>query len=157
MVEIISSLTLKTWNGKEMVTIGGQVILTLEAQTLVGADLSHSKLDYAYLPSTDLRRVNFSYATLHGANLSGANLCGANFERSSMMGVNLEGADLAGAHLCGAYLPGASLGQADLRFAVLEDAKLRYARYDETTVWPEGFDPRAAGAKLYSEVREWQL
>lgn len=157
MVEIINSPTLKTWNGKEMVTTGGQVILTLEAQTLVGADLSHSKLDWAYLPSADLRRVNFSRASLHGANLSGANLCGANFEKTSMMGVNLEGADLADAYFCGAYLPGARLQEADLRFAILEDVKLRYARYDETTLWPEGFDPKAAGAKLYSEVKEWQL
>ena len=157
MVEIINSPTLKTWNGKEMVTTGGQIILTLEAPTLVGADLSHRQLDWAYLPSTDLRRINFSRASLHGADLSGANLGGANFERTLMMGVNLEGADLADAYLHGAYLPAARLRAADLRFAILEDAKLRYARYDETTLWPEGFDPKAAGAKLYSEVKEWQL
>ena len=150
MIEIINSPTLKTWDGKQMVPSGGRVILTLEVETLAGADLSCQRLDWAYLPSVDLRRANFSRASLGGANLAHANLSGANFERTSLGGTNLQGADFTDAYLGGAWLPGARLQGADLRFAILQGAKLRFARYDETTLWPEGFDPQEAGAKLPS-------
>lgn len=35
---------------------------------------------------------------------------------------------------------------ADLRGAILDDVKMEGARYDATTRWPYGFDPKAAGA-----------
>lgn len=157
MIEIINSPTLKSWDGKQMVPAGGQVILTLDAETLAEADLSGQRLHWAYLPLADLKRVNFSHTSLHGANLSGADLRGANFAKASMMMANLMGANLAGAFLSGAILPGARLQGADLRFAVLQDAMLRYARYDETTLWPEGFDPQQVGAKMPSQIREWAV
>ena len=157
MIEIINSPTLTRWDGKRMNPAGGRVILTVEAATLVGADLSGRRLDWAFLPSADLRRVNFSLSDLSGANLSRANLCGANFERACLMASTLEGVNLSDAYLGCAILAGARLQGADLRFAIFQDTKLRYARYDETTLWPEGFDPQAAGAKLPSQIREWVL
>ena len=47
----------------------------------------------------------------------------------------------------------ANLGFADLRFADLRSAdlrsaNLRSAEYNQLTLWPEGFDPKAAGAVL---------
>jgi uncharacterized protein YjbI with pentapeptide repeats len=157
MIEIINSPTLKTWDGKQMVPSGGRVILTLEAETLVGADLSCQRLDWAYLPSADLRRADFSRASLSGANLSHAILSGANFAKTVLAMANLQGANFADAYLGNAWLLGAYLQGADLRFAVLEGAKLRFARYDETTLWPESFDPQEAGAKLPLQVKEWVL
>ena len=50
----------------------------------------------------------------------GANLEGANLEGVDLFKVHLQGADLAGADLAG-------------------------AEADEYTVWPDGFDPVAAG------------
>lgn len=157
MIKIITSPELKTWDGKEMVPSGGRVIVTVDADTLVAADLSKTDLSWAYLPHADLRRVNFCRATLTAANLSHANLCGATLERAYMMAANLMGADLADTYLGNAILVGARLQGADLRYAVLQGTELRFARYDETTLWPEGFDPQAAGAKLPSQIREWVL
>ncbi len=50
-------------------------------------------------------------------------------------GANLREADLRRAILCGA----------DLRKANLIGANLEEATADEGTIWPEGFDPKAAG------------
>ena len=144
---------LTIWDGEQMVPSGGRVLLTLDAETLVGANLSRRRLNWAYLPSADLRRVNFSRSFLNRADFSHANLGGVNFEGTSLMAANLQGADLAAASLCGAWLPGAHLQGADLRFAVLQGANLRFASYDETTLWPEGFDPQEAGA-MPSQIKD---
>jgi hypothetical protein len=40
----------------------------------------------------------------------------------------------------------ADLTGADLREANLSEAEVRGAKYDSQTHWPDGFDPRAAGA-----------
>jgi hypothetical protein len=42
-------------------------------------------------------------------------------------------------------LPGANLEGADLKRANLTGAGLVGAETDRDTVWPEGFDPKAAG------------
>jgi uncharacterized protein YjbI with pentapeptide repeats len=48
----------------------------------------------------------------------------------------LRGTDLSGAHLTGADLRGANLTLADL-----DGTDLDGVAHDETTTWPEGFDP----------------
>jgi hypothetical protein len=65
----------------------GEVLHTVEADTLRGADLR----------GADLRDANLSYADLRGAGLYGANLYGA-----GLSGADLRGADLRGAGLRGA-------------------------------------------------------
>ncbi len=50
---------------------------------------------------------------------------GANLERADLERADLEGADLSGANLTGADLGG--------------------AKANRDTIWPEGFDPEAAG------------
>ena len=50
------------------------------------------------------------------------------------------GAPLSGANLSGADLHGADLSRANLRRANLEEAAA-----GEGTIWPNGFDPVAAG------------
>lgn len=147
MIEIRTSPTLERFDGKQMVCIGGGLITTVQTDTLVGADLSHCNLDWAYLPGADLRAANFSRSSL----------CGANLRNSDLTGVDLQSAILACANLSQARLQGARLQGADLRFAHLEEAALKYARYDETPLWPEDFDPQERGAKLPSQVREWQV
>jgi uncharacterized protein YjbI with pentapeptide repeats len=59
--------------------------------------------------------------------------------------VNLLGADLRWANLKRAGLEGANLSGADLVGAKLRWTNLTGAIYDRKTVWPPGFDPKAAG------------
>lgn len=70
-----------------------------------------------------------------GANLRGADLSGA----------DLRGADLSGANIWDANLSGANLRGADLWDADLWDANLRGVKANARTVWPDGFDAKAAG------------
>jgi uncharacterized protein YjbI with pentapeptide repeats len=75
-------------------------------------------------------------ADLRGANLNDADLWAANLREANLRGANLREANLAGA---------------DLSEAFLRDAHLRLARYNADTKWPEGFDPKAAGAWLVED------
>ena len=75
----------------------------------------------------DLQDIDLSKADLNGAILWEANLRGAN-----LYGADLREADLRDANLRGANLYGADLD----------------AKYNADTRWPEGFDPKAAGAVL---------
>ena len=86
-----------------------------------------------------------SYQDFTGVDLSGRNLRQANLRNAV-----LKGADLSGANLDQAYFGAASLLEADLTGARLtgerlEHADLWEAKADRDTVWPEGFDPVAAG------------
>ena len=75
--------------------------------------------------------ADLSGKDLRGANLSGANLSGADLSNASLGDANLTGAKLFGANLTGADLTA---------------AKLAGTTYNDATVWPQGFDPKAAGA-----------
>ena len=78
------------------------------------------------------------YTIEPGANLAGADLKGANLEGAHLFGTNLEGANLKGANLYGANLEG--------RFTTeFKVANLEGAKANPDTIWPEGFDPKAAG------------
>lgn len=153
MIEIRTSPDLERFDGKQMRRVGGEVIVTVEAGTLVGADLSHLNLDWANLTERELRDANFSHSSLAGANLSKADLRGANFDHAVLAGTNLRGANLTGASLNGTLLGLAHLEGADLRLTHLNTSILKYARYDETTLWPDNFDPQEQGALLPSQVR----
>jgi uncharacterized protein YjbI with pentapeptide repeats len=59
--------------------------------------------------------------------------------------VNLLGADLRWANLKRANLAGANLAGANLAGAKLRRINLTGATSDRKTVWPSGFDPKAAG------------
>lgn len=103
------------------------------------AKLLHATLTNARMSGADLGRARLIGADLNGADLSKADLMGANLCRANLKGVNLSEARLIFSYLMGADLSGADLNNTDLR----------EAKYDETTVWPDGFDPIAAGAMLY--------
>ena len=64
--------------------ITDEVLLTIEGDSLKGADLQYT---------------NLQGADLQGANLQGANLQGANLLMANLRGVNLQGANLQGADL----------------------------------------------------------
>jgi uncharacterized protein YjbI with pentapeptide repeats len=60
------------------------------------------------------------------------------------MGVNLDGANLTRANLLHADLATASLRGATFEGSSLNETNLRGAFADESTIWPQGFDPAEA-------------
>jgi membrane protein implicated in regulation of membrane protease activity len=132
----------------------------LERANLRGARLQGANLDWAHLEGAILQRAHLEGAYLQHAHLQGADLLGANLEGAYMGGAKLRGAHLKGANLKGAWLQWSFLEGADLKKANLEGAQLwgtklsganldgaqlQGATYDADTVWPAGFDWKAAG------------
>ena len=99
-------------------------------------------------PGQDLTRANLAGAHLNGANLKGARANEANLVGAKLEGANLSGVWLINSNLRGANLYGADLREANLRGADLTGANLERAVADGRTVWPDGFDPVAAGVIL---------
>mgnify|MGYP002713273708 CR=1 FL=1 len=122
----------------------------LEATHLEWADLSNSQMKGANLfkanligsimTNSNLERANLTEATLNGAILQNANLHKANLARA-----DLNWVDFTRANLRDANLQQAQLGWAKLTDAQLDGADLNGARYNEHTVWPDGFSPEDAG------------
>src|SRR5262249_13303855 len=80
-----------------------------------------------------------------------ADLSNAYLDRSLLRSANLHGTWLCGAilvqaDLACADLSGSRLLVADFTDANLDGANLAGAEYDESTRWPNGFDPELAGA-----------
>ncbi len=109
----------------------------------------------------NLDNLSYLASWLPGSDMESASLRFTNFSASNLEEVNFKGADLTGAILYNALLDradltGANLEGADLRWTRLTDVKLdqailKNALYDNTTEWPEGFDPEKAGAFLIGE------
>lgn len=157
MIEIRTSPDLKSYDGKEWRSRGRELLLSVDADSLVGADLRKRRLDFGDLRESDLRNADFSHASLSGVNFSGANLSGASFYKAQMAGARFQGANVAGTDFSEAWMPGTKLQGVDFRSAKVETAKLRFARYDEETQWPEGFDAQERGAQLPHQWKENRL
>jgi len=130
------------------VTSGAEVLLTVDAEDLVGLDLRHSRLGFTDLTSFSLRGTNLSHCCLFGARLRGVDLSDSHICHSDLQGADLRAASLRNADLRGTHLGLALLQAAELTGADLSDARLPYAKYDLATKWPDGFDPIARRAKL---------
>jgi len=101
-----------------------------------------------YIPSEllwdeNLKGANLSDSYLVGALLGGADLQGADLSRS-----DLSDADLSGCNLAGAKFTDAIVREVRFTNANLSGADFKGATYDGYTLWPEGFDPVKAGARL---------
>jgi uncharacterized protein YjbI with pentapeptide repeats len=102
----------------------------------------------ASLSEADLNKADLLFVDLSGANLRGADLSEANLEYADLIGTNLENANLSEAILENADLSEAIISGANLSGTKLEEADLNEARYTKETIWPDGYDPVAAGAVL---------
>jgi hypothetical protein len=91
------------------------------ALTVLGRHPSMTATQPPNLSDTDLRRADLSNAELQGARLLGAQLQGPNLRAAQLQRVNLFHAQLQG------------------------------ARSNAKTVWPEGFDWKAAGVELQED------
>jgi len=87
--------------------------------------------------------LDLNGSVLPGARLGWARLAGADLRGADVRGTSLQYAQLAEAHLEQALLCGTQLQGADLR-----GAHLAGARASADTRWPDGFDWKAAGARL---------
>ena len=112
----------------------------LPSARLVAADLSWGHLTKAHLANANLWRANLDWANLVAADLSGAQLVSTHLNWA-----NLSQACLAGADLKHANLEWSNLVAADLRAIHLHQANLVEACYSYQTIFPDGFDPAAAG------------
>ena len=100
------------------------------------ADLNSAHLERAVLRYARLEEAVFDDAVLFRADLRECTLFEASFVRADLTGADLSGADLSGADLTAAKLVGANL----------DGATLTAARFNDSTTWPDGCDPEAAGA-----------
>ena len=81
----------------------GEVIRTVDAGTLAGADLAGADLAEADLSLADLAEANLSRANLSRANLSRANLSRVDLSRVDLSWADLSWANLAGAIVADGY------------------------------------------------------
>ena len=149
----------------------------LRNATLTGTDLTGTDFTDAWFNSQTKWPDGFDPLTIgaHGPGMdysgkefalkaSHRDLTGANFEGSRIVGVcqfgaaNLTNANLRNADFSGVNLEFANLTGADLKGTDLREIKYNSqtdwtgAIYSVHTQWPEGFDPKAAGAILVGEV-----
>jgi hypothetical protein len=93
------------------------------------------------LRSFDLQGALLRDVFWRGVNLRHVDLFGADLQKASLRNADLRNAVLMEADLRGAVLEGAMLEGANL-----QNADLTGAKYDERTLWPENFDPKARDA-----------
>lgn len=105
-------------------------------------DLRYADLRGADLKGGDLRGVNLSGANLAGANLVGANLALTYLSGANLSYANLEDASMHYTNLNGPVLYGAIYNTKLAQVGVIQ----RTPVYVEPTQWPQGFNPKVAGA-----------
>lgn len=103
-------------------------------------NLSGAKLKNVYWAKVSADNVDFFQADLSQASLRDASLRGARLYDTNLRKSVLVGADLSGANFERAQLHGARLTNAKIDGAI----NLDKAFWDETTVWPEGYQAPAA-------------
>jgi hypothetical protein len=124
----------------------------LRDAVLRGAVLRNAALNGADLRDADLRDADLRDAVLHDAVLSDADLRDAVLRDADLRDADLRDAVLSDAVLSDADLRGADLFGANLLGANLRDCKYNQGR--EGTLWPDAFDPVAAGAFWVKEAGE---
>ncbi|WP_424097206.1 pentapeptide repeat-containing protein [Moorena producens] len=142
----------------------------LRGANLPGANFKGKLLLGTVFQGANLKGANFQEATLPD-DFRGANLQGANFQEANSLGVNLRGANLREADFQGANLLRANFLGANLLGANLLGANLNNGFYSDkttskdvcqklsidypcATLFPEGFDPKAAGMKLIKNRKD---
>ena len=112
---------------------------------------------YTIEPEADLSGADLRMANLREVDLRGANLSNANLDSAILRLANLSSANLNGANLNSANLSSANLNGTTLDGATLDGANLNGVRYDDQTVFPEGFDlsdPSGMASNTSSVIEE---
>ena len=140
-------------------TVGANFIMsTINGSLSNSVDFRGVNLTGVDLSSFDLSQAQFGNTTVfsdgsNGVNLSGtnANLSNLSLDNISFLGAQLNGANLSDSNLTNtiffdADLSNAQVNNSNLTGANLTDANLTLTAYNAFTIWPDGFDPVAAGA-----------
>lgn len=134
--------------------------IDLNGENLSGVDFTKADLSFADLEQANLEHTIFQRATLDNAILVRAHMKNANLRRASLKDTNLYKPTLTNADLSeidlkttkvdfdGAHLDYSKLFETDLSGHDLTGAILTGAEYSNSTVWPDDFDPKKAGAIL---------
>jgi len=127
--------------------------INVENANLSGMKLEHgnliaARLDGAVLSSSNFSNSDLTNASLRGANLTNINLRQTNLSGADMSGSILQNSDLYRANLNSSLLRGSNLIGVDLsKVADLNNAEFASSVYNQTTIFPEGFDP--SKSKMY--------
>ena len=105
----------------------------------------------AWGPGIDFRALDVSTFNsyrnnMDGANFEGVNLSGKHMRESSFIGANFKGANLSGGDRSKSNFQNADFRNANLSGANLTGSTFTGAIYNESTIWPDAFDPVGAGA-----------
>lgn len=124
-----------------MLAVANLEKVDLQRANLMGANLAVANLADADLRGCNLRNADLTGAVLARAKLSGADLRGANLTGTDMGHAALDAADLGGANATGANLTGADLTQSRLQGTNLANATVNYAHltgaaFDDRTQFP---------------------
>ena len=129
-----------------------------EFQSLGSPALRIEAFKKLLLGAKDLRNANLPGINLTGTKFNGRDLSGikinmGNLTRTDLRNVNFTDAELTMTIFNGADARGAIFNGADLRrSADLPYADLRGAKYNKTTRFPDGFDPKQEGMILVDDV-----
>lgn len=123
----------------------------LRGTDLSGRDLRWVDFSRADMREANLRYVRFSAGKFRGTDFRGADLQSTNFDRARLEDANFAGTTLrstrlrrgrlTGANFRGARLIGVDLRAANLTAADLTDTEFVNVRWDDDTIWPDGFTP----------------
>jgi uncharacterized protein YjbI with pentapeptide repeats len=124
--------------------------LSLWGVSLNGANLRDCKLARSSIRNSDLR-----WAILVDTDLTDADLFGSDFGCASLAGTDFSQAILLKADFSKGFPARASMHakqardnarrSKDLWLETLTEARFQSAKYDYSTKWPDGFDPKRAG------------
>lgn len=104
------------------------------------ADFSHKDLQEVCFDGCIITGSRFDGSILDGASFVDASLDGSSFRDASLDGVCFDGSSLKGVWMDGTSLDGASFNNVCLDYTCLVRS-----RANSKTIWPEGFNWRAAG------------
>jgi hypothetical protein len=139
------------------------LLLTLGlGHRFVGIDLQGRDLSRAYLVDKDLSGARFGKAKLKGANLAGADLTRASLMKADCRGTNFRRSPSPLFPGPGVFpgpnvfpSEGAPAGEPQVGDATFEKTGVEGAIYDDSTRWPEDFDPDEAGAVHVKKRSLW--
>jgi len=116
-----------------------KVRINLRDSNLYQKDMRNGNLDDAILLGSSLHEADLRAAHLKKANLRKAILIGAKLQKSDLRGADLRNANLSGSFLQDADLDGCEWKNQKNESVII----LKNAKYNSTTVLPNGLDPEA--------------
>lgn len=114
---------------------------TLAGENLQGVDFRGCLMGCVILDDADLTGANMEGCDLYWGVLFDANFTNVNLAHAKLNGAHAEGANFTNSNLCGADFGRDGLGYSTR----LNGANFNNATYDDSTVFPENFDPISHG------------